>query len=125
LGGVAFDTLKYSQRLKTMGMSEKEAVAQAEALAEALGDFAETLVTREHLSAELAASRENFSAGLTAMKDDLRTELAATRENFRTGLTATKDDLRTELSDIRSTQRLHSWMLGVLVVTQLVPLFSS
>jgi hypothetical protein len=108
-----------------MGMSEKEAVAQAEALAESLGDFAETLVTKEHLSAELTASRENFSAGLTAMKDDLRAELAATRENFRTGLTATKDDLRTELSDIRSTQRLHSWMLGVLVVTQLVPLFSS
>ena len=125
MSGVAFDTLRYSQRLKTMGMSEKEAVAQAEALAEALGDFAGTLVTKEHLSAELAATRENFSAGLTAMKDDLRAELAATRENFSARLTATKDDLRAELSEIRSMQRLHSWMLGVLVVTQLVPLFSS
>ena len=88
MGGIAFDTLKYSQRLMAMGMSEKQAVAQAEALAEAIGDLADNLVTRDHLSAQLAQMRGG------------------------------------ELAEIRSTQRLHSWMLGVLVVTQLVPLVS-
>jgi hypothetical protein len=61
-----------------MGMSEKHAIAQSEALAEALSEFADTLVTKEYQHAEL--------------------------------------------SDIRSTLRLNSWMLGVLVVTQLIPL---
>ncbi len=80
----AFDTLKFSQRLKATGMSEEQAVAQAEAMAEALRDFADTLVTKDYLKAVLEA----------------------------------------ELSDVRSTLRLHSWMLGVLVLTELVPLLS-
>jgi len=63
-------------------MSEQQAVAHAEAMAEALGSFADTLVTKEYFHAVLDK----------------------------------------ELSEVKSTQRLHSWMLGVLVVTQLVPL---
>jgi hypothetical protein len=78
----AFATLRFSKRLQATGMSEEQAVAQAEAMAEALRDFADTLVTKDYLKAVLEA----------------------------------------ELSDIRATQRLHSWMLGILVVTQLVPL---
>jgi hypothetical protein len=34
----------------------------------------------------------------------------------------TKDQLEAALADIRSTQRLHSWMLGILIATELVPL---
>ncbi len=75
-----FDTLRYSQRLQAMGMSEQQAAAHAEALSEALDGLADNLVTKEYLAAALA--------------------------------------------DIKSTQRLHSWMLGVLVVTELVPLLS-
>ncbi len=79
---IAFDTLRYSQRLKVAGMSEEQAIAQAEAMAEALGDLADSLVTKEYFHAEL----------------------------------------NRELSGIRSTQQLHSWVLGVLVVTNLIPL---
>lgn len=66
-------------------MSEEQAVAQAEAMAEALTSFADTLVTKDYLRAVLEA----------------------------------------ELSPIRSTLKLHSWMLGILVLTELVPLLSS
>jgi hypothetical protein len=65
-------------------MSQEQAVAQAEAMAEALREFAETLVTKDQLKAVLEA----------------------------------------ELSEIKSTQRLHSWMLGILVLTELVPLLT-
>ena len=65
-------------------MSEEQAVAQAEAMSEALTSFADTLVTKDYLKASLEA----------------------------------------ELSPIRSTQKLHSWMLGLLVLTELVPLLS-
>lgn len=75
---IAFDTLRYSQRLKATGMSDREAVALAEAMAEALGDLASSLVTQ--------------------------------------------DQLRAELADIRSTLRFHSWVLGLVVVTNLIPL---
>ncbi len=80
MGRAAFDTLRLTQKFKAMGMSEQQAEAQAEAMAEAMSDFADNLVTKDYLQAQLA--------------------------------------------DIRSTQRLHSWMLGVLVVTELVPLLS-
>ena len=63
-------------------MSEEQAVAQAEAMAEALSSFADTLVTKDYLRAVLES----------------------------------------EFSSVKSTQRLHSWMLGVLVVTELIPL---
>ena len=63
-------------------MSEEQAVAQAEAMAEALGGFADTLVTKEY---------------------------------FHTVLDK-------ELGEVKGTLRLHSWMLGVLVVSQLIPL---
>ncbi|MEO1082522.1 MAG: DUF1640 domain-containing protein [Pseudomonadota bacterium] len=79
---LGFDTLRYSQRLKATGMSEQQAVAQAEAMAEALGDLAEALVTKEFFHAVLDK----------------------------------------ELGELRSTLRLHSWILGVLVVTNLIPL---
>jgi hypothetical protein len=62
-------------------MSDQQAVALAEAMAEALGDLANSLVTKEQLRAELV--------------------------------------------DIRSTQRFHSWVLGVVVVTNLIPLLKS
>ena len=42
----AFDTLECSQRLKAIGMSEQQAVAQAEALSEVLADLGHTLVTK-------------------------------------------------------------------------------
>ena len=79
---IAFDTLRYAQRLKVSGMSEEHAIAQAEAMAEALGDLADSLVTKDYFHAELSR----------------------------------------EMSDVRSTLRLHSWVLGVLVVTNLIPL---
>ncbi|MEE4277285.1 MAG: hypothetical protein V2I82_02325 [Halieaceae bacterium] len=63
-------------------MSEQQAVAHAEAMAEALGDLADTLVTKEYFHSEL----------------------------------------NRELAEIRSTQRLHSWVLGIVVVTNLIPL---
>ena len=63
-------------------MSEEQAVAHAEAMAEALNSFADTLITKEY---------------------------------FHTVLDK-------ELGEVKSTLRLHSWMLGVLVVSQLVPL---
>lgn len=81
---IAFDTLKFSQRLKVAGMSEEQAVAQAEAMVEALGDLSDSIVTKEYFHSEL----------------------------------------NRELGEVRSNQRLHSWMLGVLVVTQLLPILS-
>ena len=48
---IAFDTLKYSKRLKDVGVPEKQAEAEAEALAEVLEVNLKDLATKEDLKA--------------------------------------------------------------------------
>ena len=48
---IAFDTLKYSKRLKDAGVPDKQAEAEAEALAEVLEVNLKDLATKEDLKA--------------------------------------------------------------------------
>lgn len=49
---IAFDTFKFINRLKEAGVSEKQAIAEAEALSEAIGSA--DVVTRKDLQIEMA-----------------------------------------------------------------------
>ena len=55
MSALAFDSLKFSRRLKEAGVPEKQAEAQAEVMAETFGFYVENLVTRDYLDARLDA----------------------------------------------------------------------
>lgn len=96
---IAFDTLKYSKRLKDAGVPDKQAEAEAEALAEVL----------EVNLKELAAK-----ADVLAVKTDLTREL--TRE---------ADSLRRDMREMeqRMTIKLGAMMMaGIAIVATLVKL---
>lgn len=57
---VAFDTLKYANRLKAAGVPPAQAEAEAEALSEALETNLADLVTKKDLQLELAPIRSDL-----------------------------------------------------------------
>ena len=58
MSAIAFDTLKYADRLEKAGVSREQAKAEAEALAEVLGTA--EVVTRKDLQIELAPIRSEL-----------------------------------------------------------------
>ena len=47
---MAFDSLRYTRRLREAGVPEPQAEAQAELMAEAFGFYAENILTRDHFT---------------------------------------------------------------------------
>tara|TARA_R110002073_G_scaffold29213_6_gene92338 strand:+ start:1474 stop:1899 length:426 start_codon:yes stop_codon:yes gene_type:complete len=130
---LAFDSLRYARRLREAGVPEPQADAQAELMAEAFGFYADNIVTRDYLDAVLRAgfgeqaqrferieTRLNtLEARLDALdarldKLDARLDkLDARLDKFVTRLE--------KLEPLRIQATLHSFMLGLVVVVQVVP----
>jgi len=68
---IAFDTLKYSKRLKDAGVPDKQAEAEAEALAEVLEVNLKELATK----ADLLAVKTDLTRELTREADSLRRDM--------------------------------------------------
>ena len=60
LATVAFDTLKFSKRLKEAGVPDRQADAEAEALAEVLEMNLKELTTKEDLHREIGGLRKDM-----------------------------------------------------------------
>lgn len=78
MGTVTFDTLKYAEALKTAGVPDVQAKAQAEALADALRQGGQELATK----ADITELRMASKADLAAVRADiakLQTDLAWVR----------------------------------------------
>jgi hypothetical protein len=89
---LTFDTLKFANRLKSVGVPDKQAEAEAEALSEALEGNLTELPTQQDITS-LRKDMEQMEARLNARFD-------AQREN-----------LRREISD--SKAELIRWVIGV------------
>lgn len=57
---IAFDTLKFANRLKAVGVPDKQAEAQAEVLSEALEVNLKELVTKDDLGREIEFIRRDL-----------------------------------------------------------------
>jgi hypothetical protein len=96
-----FDTLAYAQRLKSVGFTE----AQAEALAEANREIiAEDMVTRSFLQSELAL---------------VRSEIAASANQLRAEMNQLRAELRTEMKELEMRLTVRMGAIGVAVVAAL------
>ncbi len=116
---LAFDSLRYARRLREAGVPEPQADAQAELMAEAFGFYADNIVTRDYLDAVLRAGFgeqaqrfERIETRLDTLETRLdRLEIRLDKLEARLG----------KLEPLRTQATLHSFMLGLIVVVQVVP----
>ena len=69
---LTFDTLKFSRRLKEAGVPEKQAEAEAEALAKAFQTNTQTLVTKSDLNELRAVTKADLNKLRIEINSDLR-----------------------------------------------------
>jgi hypothetical protein len=86
---VAFDTLKFVEKLEDGGFSHAQAKAAAEAFADATG--------------EQLATKADLREGLAALKADLHAEIGT---------------LRVELGTVKADVLLLKWMMGFILAFQ-------
>lgn len=123
---LAFDSLRYARRLREAGVPEPQADAQAELMAEAFGFYADNIVTRDYLDAVLRAGFGEQAQRFERIETRLNTlearldaldarldKLDARLDKFVTRLE--------KLEPLRIQATLHSFMLGLVVVVQVVP----
>ncbi|WP_027948850.1 hypothetical protein [Haliea salexigens] len=123
---LAFDSLRYARRLREAGVPEPQADAQAELMAEAFGFYADNIVTRDYLDAVLRAGFGEQAQRFERIETRLNTlearldaldarldKLDARLDKFVTRLE--------KLEPLRIQATLHSFMLGLIVVAQVVP----
>ena len=109
----AFDTLEAARRLKSAGIE----VEHAEAIVEVMGQSVNQLVTREHLSAELRLTREQFGAGIAKLGTELHARIDGVESKVQS-LAATVQSLE---STVRAEMHAQMMRAVLIVVGVLIP----
>ncbi len=68
MAAITFDTLKFANKLKSAGVPDKQAEAEAEALSEALEVNLKELVTKEYLDTKLQQELAPLRTDLAVLK---------------------------------------------------------
>ena len=97
---MAFDTLRYTRRLREAGVPEPQADVQAELMAEAFGFYADNLLTKDHFTDVLNARFSEFAA-----LQDLRFAEQDARFDKRFAEQDAKVDKQFALQDAKFTKR--------------------
>ncbi len=123
---LAFDSLRYARRLREAGVPESQAEAQAELMAEAFGFYADNIVTRDYLDAELRAgfgAQEQRFEQVGSRFNQVDSKFGQIEQRFeQVDDRLDKLDARLEkLEPLRVQATLHSFMLGLIVLVQVVP----
>jgi hypothetical protein len=113
-GSVAFDTLKFVEKLESSGYPHAQAKATAEAFAEAtspeLATKTDLLAVKSELKAEIATTRSDLQAEIAATRSDLHAEIAAVRSEMRTEFAAVRSEIELGKRDLKN------WFGSVMVV---------
>jgi hypothetical protein len=113
---VTFDTLKFVHRLKDAGIPEQQAEAFTYAFQEATAD------------AEIATKRdlERMEAALKQDSNRIEAELKLNIERMEAALRQNSDrveyELKLEIQKVAGDLTLVKWMLGIVVLAEVVPL---
>jgi hypothetical protein len=143
MAAIAFDTLAYVRRIVAAGVPREQAEAQADAMQEAFVHNIDALVTRDYLDTRFTEFETRVEANMdrrfTAMEInvdkrftaieasvDKRFVEAETRmdkhfSDFRLEMHGQISGVRGEVGELRSTQKLQSWMLALLLAGMLGP----
>jgi len=99
MAAVAFDSLQYAHQLEAAGMPREQAEVVAKGLTTMFIHNFESLVTKDYLDMR-------FSECETRIVANMDSRFA---------------DVRLEMGELRGTQKVQSWMLGLLVAGMLLP----
>jgi hypothetical protein len=108
---VTFDTLKFVEKLRTAGVPEAQAKAQAEVLVSALSEAIEVqLATKTDIAAvkaDIAQSERAVKADITKLEREVKADIAG---------------VRTDMTKMDRELYLIKWMMGMVVagVTALI-----
>lgn len=130
---VAFDTLRFSQRLVEAGLTSTQAAGISAATAEAMGELVGQLATRhdhamlrQELKADAEALRHELKADADALRHELKAEFAAFRQEVRSDAAALREELKADVSglqrdmerlELRMTVKLGTMIAGAVVLT--------
>ena len=119
---VAFDTLRFSQRLTEAGLTSAQAAGAAAATAEAIGDLVGQLATkhdhamlRQELKADAKALRQELAADAAALRQELKTEVSTLRQEMVVELSTLRRDM--QQLELRMTVKLGAMIAGAVAVT--------
>lgn len=123
---MAFDTLRFSQRLCEAGMSDTQAAGITAATAQAAGELVAQLATkhdlallRQELREELRTEQASFREELRADQARLREELRADQAALRADHAALRQEVRADIAqlELRMTLKLGTMMAAAVAVT--------
>jgi hypothetical protein len=101
---VTFDTLKFANKLKSAGVPDKQAEAEAEAISEVIQLNFKDLVAKEDLRVTEKEIELFFDTKLDRLEVKLMGEITQVRGEITFGLTQARGEIT-----------LMKWMLGVLL----------
>lgn len=117
MASVAFDTLRFSQRLSEAGLGPAQAAGVAAATAEAIGELVGQLATRH----DLALLRAEMHGEMASLREELRGEMASLRgemASLRHDLDGLRRETKAELAqlEMRMTIKLGTMMAGAVAL---------
>lgn len=99
---VSLDTLAIARKLQAAGFSDAQADAMTGVLRDARESDLSTLVTKSHLSGEIALVRSDLSTEIALVRSDLSTEIALVRSDLSGEIALVRSDLSTQIALVRS-----------------------
>ncbi len=108
MSAVMFDTLKFTRRLKDVGVSERQAEAEAEAISDAMAEALHTEIARK--------------SDIQKSKTELKDEIQALRAELKDDMQASKTELKEDIHEMKADLRLIRWILGLVVLVEIIPL---
>jgi hypothetical protein len=118
MASVAFDTLRFSQRLSEAGLGPAQAAGVAAATAEAIGELVGQLATRHDLAllrAEMHGEMGKLRGEMATLRNELRGEMASLRQDVDGLRRETRADLAQ--LELRMTVKLGTMMAGAVAIT--------
>ena len=106
MAAIAFDTLKYSKRLKDAGVPDKQAEAEVEALAEALEVNLKDLPTKDDLTRETGLLRRDLKELESSLKRDIKELEGSQKRDLKELETSLKHDLTESESRLKHENEL-------------------
>ena len=106
---VAFDTLKFANRLKLVGVDPKQAEAEAEIFSEIFELNFRELVTKE----DFKQLKEDLKRLENTTKEDLKREIAGLRKDIDARFELQRKDIDAKIE--KSKFDLIKWVIGLLI----------
>ena len=146
MAAIAFDPLEYTHELEASGVPRAQAEVHAKAMTATFLHNFDALVTRDYLDTrftefetrveanmdkrfvevdkrftEMESSTATRFAEVDALADKRFSDLRLEMHGEIAGVRGEVAGIRGEIGELRGTQKLQSWMLGVLIAAVLLP----